>query len=270
MYRNIVILLDDHPAQSNVLDVAINMAKSSDGQITGVYVLPFSPTMFFMPDAVDVESIHKKEKEVQEEFESTIDAADVKGEWHYTEGGDVVKEVAQRGLYADLIVLGRDESNNSIVDKIILTASCPTLLLPTSKTSNGVFDNVIVAWKNTREAARALHDTLPLLHSASDITIVTFGEPDDQEKHSLNSYLKSHGINVSINQQSLKSFPAERSLISDIDASIGDRLLTFSKEEGRDLIIMGAYGHSRLSEAVLSGVTHQVSRNAEIPVLMSH
>jgi hypothetical protein len=80
-------------------------------------------------------------------------------------------------------VLGRDESNNSIVNKIILIASCPTLLLPFSKTSNGRFNNVLVAWKNTREAARALHDTLPLLHNASDITIVAFEEPDDQENN---------------------------------------------------------------------------------------
>jgi hypothetical protein len=58
LYRNIVILLDDQPARFNVLKVAMNMAKSSNGQITSVYVVPFSSTMFFMLDTIDVESIH--------------------------------------------------------------------------------------------------------------------------------------------------------------------------------------------------------------------
>ena len=269
MYRNIVVLLGSKETVSNVLDVAVNMAKTSDGHITGVCVVPLTSTMFYMPDVVDVESFRNKAKELHEKFVSTLKAAGVKGDWHYTEGGDVAAEIARQGLYADLIMLSRNESDNSIVDKIILTASCPTMLLPSSKISNGSFDRVLVAWKSTREAARALHDALPLLHKANDITIVAFGG-NNQEKQSLTSYLTAHGITARIDQQTVSSFPAERGLIIDIDSSIGERLLARSKEEKKDLIIMGAYGHSRLSETIFSGVTKQVVHNAEIPVLMSH
>ena len=272
MFRNIVVLLEDEVINSNLLDIATNIAKTSDGHISGVYVLPLTKTMFSIPDAVDVGSFRDKAHKVHEEFDSAIKAAGVKGDWNYTEGGNVVAEVARQSLYADLIILSRgDESRSSIVDKVLLAASCPTLLLSPSITSNGSFNRILVAWKSTRESARALHDTLPLLHKAKDITIVIFGEPNNEEKQSLTTYLTAHGINAKIDQQPLSSFPAEHHLlISDIDSSISDRLLAISKEKSCDLIVMGAYGHSRLSEAILSGVTRQISRNSEIPVLMSH
>lgn len=270
MYRNIVVLLEDLATRSNVLDIATNMAKTSDGHITGVYVLPLTPTIFSMPDVVDVEAIRNKENKVHEEFDSAIKAAGIKGDWHFAGGGDVVTEVARQGLYADLIMLSRDESHHSIVDKVLLTASCPTLELPPSNLVNISFDRVLVAWKGTREAARALHDALPILHKANDIIIVTFGYISDHEKQSLASYLEIHGINAKIEQQSLDSSPAEHGLQDDLESSIGHRLLALSQEENRDLLVMGAFGHLRLSEAVLSRVTHLVTRNANIPVLMSH
>lgn len=270
MYRNIVVLLDDRVISSNVLNVATNIAKESDGYLKGVYVLPLTSSMISMPDVVDIESFRAKANEVHEVFDSVIKAADVKGDWNYTEGGDVVTEVTRQGLYADLIVLSRNEHNNATADKIILTASCPTLQLPSSSASNGIFDRILVAWKSTREAAGALHDTLPLLHKANSITIVSFEEPNNLEKQSLKLYLNTHGIDAKIDQQPINNPPGGHGLLIDIDTSIGDKVLTRSKEEKSDLIVMGAYGHSRLSEIIFSGVTHHVSRNVDIPVLMSH
>ena len=272
MYRNIVVLLGDRLAfsDSNVLDVAINIAKRSDGHILGAYVLPLTSTMFSISDVVDMESLHNKAEVMHEKFESAIRAAGVNGDWCDMQGGDAVAEVARQGLYADLIIFSRVEIHQSTVDKVLLTASCPMLMLPPSNISDGSFDNVLVAWKGTREAARALHDALPILHKANDVTIVMFGEANNDEKQSLISYLAVHGINAKIEKQSQENFPAEHGMLGDSDKSIGRRLLTLSKEEERDLIVMGAYGHSRLSETILSGVSHTVTRNAEIPVLMSH
>ena len=270
MYRSIVVLLEDDANSLSLLDAAANMAKVSDGHISGVYVVPLTSTMFSMPDVVNVESFRNKAKEVHENFESVLKAANIKGDWCYTEGGDVVAEVARQSLYADLVLLRRNKNNHKIIDKVLLAASCPTLLLPSSGISNGSFDRILVAWKSTREAARTLHDTLPLLHKASDIVIAVLGEISDYEKQSLTLYLATHGIDAKIEQHSLEGPITEPSLLNDIEKSIGRRLLALAKEENRELIVMGAYGHSRLSEAILSGVTSLISRNAEIPVLMSH
>ena len=272
MYRNIIALLGDRLAfsDSNVLDVAINIAKRSDGHILGAYVLPFTSAMFSTSNVADVESLHNKTEVMHEKFESKIRAADVNGDWCNTQRGDAVAEVARQSLYADLIIFSRVEIHQSTVDKVLLTACCPMLMLPPSNISDGSFDNVLVAWKGTREAARALHDALPILHKANDVLIVIFGESNNDEKQSMISYLAVHGINARVEEQSQESFLAEHGMQGDSDKSIGHRLLTLSKDEERDLIVMGAYGHTRLSESVLSGVTHTVTRSAEMPVLMSH
>jgi len=262
MYRSLVVLLEDDVSDSSVLDEATSLAKASNGYISGVYVIPLTPTMISMPDIVNVESFRNRAQQVREKFESAIKAAGVQGNWHYTEGGDIVAEVAQRSLYADLLVLRRSKENHTTIDKILLTSSCPTLLLPPSKMPSTNIDRVLVAWKGTREAARTLHDTLPLLHNAQEIILAVFGEIDDQDKQSLTRYLATHGIDAKIEQHPLESSLSEK--------SIGQRLLALAKEKNAELIVMGAYGHSRLSEAILSGVTNLVSRHADVPVLMSH
>lgn len=276
MFRNIVVLLEDNVINSNFLNVATNIAKTSDGNVSGVYVLPLSRTMLNMPrtelnelNVIDVKYFRDKAQKVHDKFESSIKAAGLKGNWFYSECTDVVTEVVRQALYADLIMLSQADDNYKTIDYVILTASCPTLLVPPSNNSSGNFKRILIAWKNTRESARALHDSLPLLHKADDIKIVTFGD-NKHEKQSLTTYLTTHGINARIDQLPVDSIPAEYGLPMDIDESIGKKIIALSKEEESDLIVMGGFGHSRLGDAVLSGVTLQISRNAEIPVLMSH
>ena len=270
MYRSIVALLEDKADHASLIRTATNLAQVGDGHISAVYVVPLTSTMFSMPDVVNVESFRNRANEVHEHFESALKAANVKGSWHYTEGGDVVAEVAQQSLYADIVLLRRNKHNHKVVDKVLLTAGCPALLLPPAELPSTSFDRILVAWKGTREAARALHDTLPLLHQANDIVIAALGELSDHEKQSLASYLAAHGIDAKIEQHTVEDPYTEPSLLRDIEKSIGRRLLALAKKENRDLIIMGAYGHSRFSEAILSGVTNLVSQMADIPVLMSH
>lgn len=269
MFRNIAVLLEDKVLNSNFLNVATNIAKSSDSNISGVYVLPLSRTMLNMPDIVDVQSFRDNAEKVHDKFESSLKVAGLKGNWFYSECRDVVTEVSRQGLYADLVMLSRTDDNYKTIDNIILTASCPTLLVPSLNSSSGKFKRILIAWKNTRESARALHDSLPILHKANDIKIITFSD-NKHEKQSLTNYLTTHGIKSKIDQYSLDSFRAKSDLPMDIDKLIGKKIIALSKEEESDLIIMGGFGHSRLGDAVLSGVTLEISRNAEIPVLMSH
>ena len=269
MFRNIVILLEDRIINSNFLNVAANIAKTSDGNISGVYVLPLSRTMLNMPEIVDVESFRNNAKKMHDKFESSLKAAGLKGNWNYSECRDEVTEVARQGLYADLILLSRTGDNYKIIDNLILTASCPTLLVPSTNNSNGNFKRILIAWKNTRESARALHDSLPLLHKAKEVRVITFSD-NIHEKQSLTSYLTTHGIDAKIDQNSLDSFHAKSDLPTDIDKLIAEKIISLSKENESDLIVMGGFGHSRLGDAVLSGVTLDISRNSEIPILMSH
>ena len=269
MFRNIVVLLEDDVISPNFLNIAANIAKTSAGNISGVYVLPLSRTMLNMPEIVDVESFRGNAKKVRDKFESLLKVAGLKGDWFYSECRDTVTEVARQGLYADLIMLSRTGNNYKVIDNLILTASCPTLLVPPSNNSSGNFKRILVAWKNTKESARALHDSLPLLHKANDIRVISFSD-NIHEKQSLTSYLTTHDINAKIDQLSLDSIRVKSDLPTDIDKLIANKIIALSIDDERDLIVMGGFGHSRLGDAVLSGVTLDISRNAETPILMSH
>ena len=232
MFRNIVVLLEDKVINSNFLNVATNIAQTNDGNVSGVYVLPLSRTMLNMPDVVNVESFRDKAQKVHDKFESSIKVAGLKGDWFYSECRNVATEVLRQGLYADLIMLSRTDDNFKTIDNVILTASCPTLLVPPSNISSGTFKRILIAWKNTRESARALQGSLPLLHKADDINIVTFSD-NSHEKQSLTKYLTTHDINARINQQPLDSVHAEHDLPMDIDKSIGNKNYCTFKRRGK-------------------------------------
>lgn len=268
MFRNIAVLLEDKSIETNFINIATNIAKANGGNITGVYVLPLNRTMLSMPEIVDVESLRNKVQNVRQKFEATVKTSGLIANWNYSECKDIATEVARQGLYSDLIVLDLGASELKTIDNVLLTSSCPTLLVPQTYNSSGNFKRIIVAWKNTRESARALHDALPFLHQAEEVKVITFSD-NKQEKESLSTYLTTHSIKTKIDQRPIDSDVTEYGQPMEIDKVIGDRIIKLSKQEEFELIVMGCFGHSRLGDAVLSGVTNQISRHTQIPVLMS-
>ena len=269
MFRNIVAMLSDKSVSSNFINIAANFAKSNNGKISGVYVSPLSKTMLSMPNVVDEKSLQKIANEVENKFNNSTKIKGVDGKWCYSESEEVGGAIIRESLYADLVLLGRSDCDYKTIDKVILTASCPVLLVPLSCVPKNEFRRILIAWKGTKESARALHDSLPLLHKADDVKVLTFGE-NPEEKKALLEYLFAHDIQASVEQHSLDNFPAEYRMSLDQDEIIGNRIIAFSHGENRDLIIMGGYGQSRLGDAVLSGVTHQMSRMSQIPIMYSH
>jgi nucleotide-binding universal stress UspA family protein len=123
-------------------------------------------------------------------------------------------------------------------------------------------DHVMVCWDSGRAAARAIGDAMPLLQRAGRIEVVIVtnesGKQDQIEGADIGTHLARHGLNVE-----LKRIP-----LGDID--VAATLLSHAADEGVDFIVMGGYGHSRLREFVLGGVTRSILRSMTAPVLMSH
>ena len=121
----------------------------------------------------------------------------------------------------------------------------------------------MVAWNGSRESAVALHAALPALRCASRVTLISFRHPneeDDDRKPSVADmlqFLSRHGIHATFERN-----------ITDID--VADALLSRVSDLGADLLVMGGYGHSRLRELVLGGVTRQIRAKMTVPVLMAH
>lgn len=168
---------------------------------------------------------------------------------------------------ADLIVMSPareivDVYRRPDVGEVILRAGRPVLVVP-DDVETLLADHVVVAWKNTREARRALADAMPFLVRASRATIVEICERDDEEvAHSeveqVKHYLERHQVKSTCE------------LVVRPTGPVGEQLLATALQKNADLIVTGAYGHTRLGEWIFGGVTRELLTRSSICCLMSH
>ena len=158
----------------------------------------------------------------------------------------------------------QDEVRSGFADAILLSVGRPVLVLPYAGDAAVKADNVLVCWDAGREAARAVTDALPLLRRAKRVTVLSVdsrasaGGHGEQPGADIALYLSRHGIKAE----------AARTTSGGIDP--GSVILSRAFDYGADLIVMGAYGHSRLRELVLGGATREIFRSMTVPVFLSH
>jgi nucleotide-binding universal stress UspA family protein len=171
--------------------------------------------------------------------------------------------------------------------RLLLGAACPVLIVPhigwaaeqVGSTAPRPLQRALVAWSDTRESARALHDAMPLLARASHVELVSFADAshgDTQVRRAslreVAEYLARHGVQAAteVLRQGEPSLGERmrRGWVPDVTAA--DALLSHAADVHADFIVMGGYGHSRLRELVLGGVTRTMLDAMTVPVLMSH
>jgi nucleotide-binding universal stress UspA family protein len=183
------------------------------------------------------------------------------------EGGSLWLTPAEQALphayVADLIVHGRtaqpQDAERSLFAALLLSSGRPLLLVPPGEPP-AAFERIVVAWKPTRESARALHDALPLLLRARAVQLLTIGpgDGDREQTDALLGHLALHGVT------------ATAAHVARGGDGTGRTLLAFAREHGAELVVAGGYGRSRVSEQVFGGVTRVLFELAEVPVLFSH
>jgi nucleotide-binding universal stress UspA family protein len=146
---------------------------------------------------------------------------------------------------------------------VVMGAGRPVLLIPYAGTFERCGESVLISWNASREAARAVADALPLLKRAREVNIVSFnpaegGDWGEIPGADIGLWLARHDVRVTVHQCRSK------------EIDIGNQLLSRAADFGSDLIVMGAYGHSRAYELMLGGVTRTLLRSMTVPVLMSH
>ena len=152
----------------------------------------------------------------------------------------------------------------NLVEQVVLYSARPTLILPYAGRFDTLGANVMVAWDDSREAARALSDALPLLRRAKRVQVVSWNEMGDNDDPALRTRLDAlhrwlmwQGVTADVRVET-----------SDID--ITNTMLARATDLNTDLIVMGAYGHARWAERVLGGATRGLLASMTVPVLMSH
>lgn len=182
--------------------------------------------------------------------------------------------IAQRARYADLVVLPRpyggtdgntkhDRENEAIVEAALFNANTPVLILPDDTAYPEQLNNIVIAWNDSAEALRAARAALPLLKAAKNVCIAIIDPPAHSPERSdpggaLAQMLARHGVR------------AEVSVLARTLPRISDTLNSYVQDKAAQMIVMGAYGHSRFREAIMGGATRHMLEHAQVPVFMAH
>lgn len=171
--------------------------------------------------------------------------------------------VAQRGRLADLVVAARQADSNDVdeiltLESVLFESGRPVLVVPPGHVRHE-FGAVAIAWDGSLEASRAVHGAMPFLEAAERVVIFTVEEAGKAPASSeaLASALARHGV-----EATAKAIEG--------DGAISVALLGAAADEGCGMLVMGGYGHSRLRELVLGGVTRDVLAASALPVLLAH
>lgn len=288
MYRiaRILVLIDDSAHARGTIELAALTAARFDARLTALYVAdPFTGT-YLTPEistavveiareqfAAGCERARQLVEEVSRETGRRIDLVDP------TAIPQV--DVIQRCRYADLVVVSQRDPNEhprprtSVSTRLLLMAGRPLLFRPYASEIQECGRRILVAWSDTRESARALHDALPWLKGAESVEVAAFRPADVDMDASLDSVLElldAHGVQATASQHTGPSPSITERIIApaSVDASIAEMLLSLAADRHSDMLVMGGYGHSRAVEFVLGGVTRTVLQSMTIPVLMSH
>jgi nucleotide-binding universal stress UspA family protein len=205
-----------------------------------------------------------------EEFSRWADGAGLRAEWRVGDG-EPVKVLAVHARYADVVVVGPPAPHTLLsleaphfAAAVVLAAGRPVLVVPAEGRPATLATNVAIAWNASREATRAVTDALPLMDGAARVSVLVVRPRTGGQAHGplpgadVAHYLAHHGTNVEVIR------------IDGDHREVGAVLLDQVARLGADLLVMGAYGHSRLREIVLGGATETVLERAVVPVLMSH
>ncbi|MGF3023778.1 universal stress protein [Methylobacterium aquaticum] len=267
---SILVSVDAGASCADRVQLAAGLAARSGARLVGLAACPV-PAVVPALDGMSVEPLAEAEEERARErlaaaealFEREAGEAG-KRAWRGALASPLATLVAQARI-ADLVIVGRQGPADGdpgpmgvSPGALLMEAGRPVLLVPPGL-ERLVPKRVVVAWKDTREARRAVHDALPFLAAAERTCIVAVG-PDAHHggAEATARYLAGHGIAATPHLMPSPAFSA------------ADELLRVCDREGADLLVMGAYGHSRLREWVFGGVTRDILRTAPLCCLMSH
>ena len=271
-YKTIVLHLDTTEHCAARVDLACELASRLESHLVGLAVLSPLSVPGTAPTEVVVDLLSEQWESDRRSLEAATAAFSAQAQ---TRGVASVEPrfavgvpeyaVSLHARYADLVIVGQGKSSEGgIAENVVLNAGRPVLVVPSACGRQSLGERVMVAWNARREATRALTDALPMLRRANQVDIVTVNADRMADGHGdspgtdIALYLARHGVKANVIATSAGG------------ADVGEWLLSRAADLGSDMIVMGAYGHSRLRELVLGGATRTVLDSMTVPVLMSH
>jgi nucleotide-binding universal stress UspA family protein len=276
MIKDIIVNLSVTKNDSTVGNYAVSVAAALQAHLTGIAfiydpVVPISGAGYIPADVIESQRADNETaaEAAIKDFTTATDRAGISAEPQMltaslTGAGDQFARMARR---FDLAIVGQAQPEMSTMEQIIgettlFESGRPMIMVPYIQKAPFKTDNVIICWDGSRTAARAVADAIPILGKSSRIEIVSVtserGKEDEIEGADIGQHLARHGLKVDVHR------------ISRGNIDVADALLSHAADSGADLLVMGGYGHSRLREFVLGGVTRSIFQSMTLPVLLSH
>jgi nucleotide-binding universal stress UspA family protein len=278
-YKDLLVHLDDNEGCARRVDVAVWLAARHGAHLTGFYPIVEIPLLNTIRERIPRDIQASMEAEAKARAEAAL-----KGFQKAAERGGIAYEtrtdhaldttlasvLSMHARYADLVVLGQVDPDeppyvgSHLPEEVVLASGRPLLVVPHAWAPGPLGERVLVAWDASREAARAVNDAMPILEQAASVLVVSINPKSTPLGHGelpgadIALHLARHDIDVEV-----RSIEFDR-------MDVGEALLSLAADGARDLLVMGAYAHSRIRELVLGGATRTVLERMTLPVLMAH
>jgi nucleotide-binding universal stress UspA family protein len=270
-YASILVYTDGDQASDHRVRLATELAGQFRASLIGMAACaPRPPVIAADMIASEIEAelntLSAELAEKERKFFAIAAQPDRKAEWRasYKLPNDAIAEESRA---ADLVIIGREQKPHDpfrSVDPgaVILRAGRPVMVAP-SRVDSSIKKKILIAWQDSREARRVVSDCLPFLDNADEILLTQVCEQDEAKSakesvHEVAKYLSRHRIS------------ADAGIMLKAGGSVADELIRVAETEKVDLIVAGAYGHSRLGEWVFGGVTRELLARSPVCCLFSH
>ena len=276
--KSLLLHLDHSDGCANRLQTACDVAREFDARITGLFVVPDYIVPSYVEAQISVDLISDvtekavaRAEETLEEYRKRVADAGVDMDARVVEG-QIIPILREHSKYADLMLLGQDQPEDpdnasyGLADALLFEGGCACMVVPHSGKLAAPGKRILLTWNASRESARALREALPFLKRAEEVVVLS-SEPDQDDASiarghphadELARFLEAHGI------ESVSSG------IGDPSLGPSDAIAGQAADMNADLIVMGAYGHARLREIILGGVTRDLLKLTTVPLLLAH
>ena len=271
--QDILVVIDNEASVKRSLAPIAALAKRGDVRLTGLFVTGLPGTAFAdlqgWAELLDAYMTARRgeAQKAERSFRRELARLKLAGEWHCREA-DMTEGVIALARLHDLVVMGQPDRDAAVgglrPGEVVLAAGRPVLIVPYAGEIADLGRRILVAWSGTREAARALYDAMFLIEGAEAVTVLEIDASDNEDG---NPDLRAARVVAALKRRGVAA--TVETTVSD-GIPIADIILSLAADLTADLVVMGAWGHSRLREFVLGGASRGILQEMTVPVLMSH
>lgn len=272
--KDLAVAYNGSPNADAAVDLALQMCRKYGATLTAIYAA--NPVRFegdvqrwITEDVMQSLRVAEAEvtKSIEASFRQRVAGLSEENAEFVSEEGQANVVLARRARYHDLLLMGQfsapgDAARPIRAEDLVLRTGRPLVVVPQGYEVRPFQEYAVIGWDGSRPAARALSDAMQILETKNRLDVVTVRAAGDERPPSRSAavirHLERHGID------------ARQVALSASREGIGQTLLDYCTESGPDVLVMGAYGHTKLREDLFGGVTRRVMENMTVPILMSH